>query len=524
MSESSRSIAGSLLTLLLVSLLVTGTALPALADDLDDVLGGFDDEPLSTPDGGLDDVLGGFDDDDLGEGRAEPERSFLRGSFWELTGSVSIGSSFNYLEHSAFAGIDKETDYFGLQRLRTRLNLQLDLDLPRGWRGRLAGFGFYDWAYLANGRSEYTDDVLDLYEWEVDFQEVWVQGSLLDDLDLKLGRQIVNWGRSDSLRVLDVLNPLDNREPGLVDLEDLRRPVTMLKTDYYRGKWALSLIAIPEIRFSLTPPFGSDFAPVLSSVGTLGAFIVPEQKPSESAANTQWAAALKGAFSGWDLSFHFAYYWRDTPYLDPVFDPVVDPTNPTNPLDGTELRHSRVMLVGGGANYTFGSWLAKAEVAWIDGIDYTTSSFECVVELPSGCLLSAELPTGTVERSRLDFMAGLEYYGFTDTNIALEVANRHIFRFQEDMRPLFGTQENSLETALRITRTFMNERIEVTALGVIFGSLAQDGSLVRLGATYDLRDALELGGGIVLYQKGDIPPFDTIARNDRLYLEIKYSF
>ena len=121
-------------------------------------------------------------------------------------------------------------------------------------------------------------------------------------------------------------------------------------------------------------------------------------------------------------------------------------------------------------------------------------------------------------------MGGLEYYGFTDTNIALEVVNRHIFGFRDDMRPLFGTQENSLETALRITRTFMNERLEVTALGILFGNLAQDGSAVRLSATYDLRDALELTGGIMLYQKGEIPPFDTIASNDRLFLEIKFSF
>ena len=112
-----------------------------------------------------------------------------------------------------------------------------------------------------------------------------------------------------------------------------------------------------------------------------------------------------------------------------------------------------------------------------------------------------DVPTGTVEKSRLDFMGGIEYYGFTDTNIALEVVNRHIFGFRDDMRPLFGLQENQLETALRVTRTFLNERLEVTALGIVFGSYAQDGSVVRLDARYDLLDALELSGGIVFYQK-----------------------
>ena len=81
------------------------------------------------------------------------------------------------------------------------------------------------------GRSNYTQDVRDDYIWEVDFREVWLQGSVSRSVDAKLGRQIVNWGRSDTVRVLDVLNPLDNREPGLVDIEDLRRPVMMVRVD-----------------------------------------------------------------------------------------------------------------------------------------------------------------------------------------------------------------------------------------------------------------------------------------------------
>ena len=195
-------------------------------EDADDDLGGFESD---------DDEFGGFDDSEYEDGEfddsSEPARDTPKERFWELTGSTSLGASINYLDHESDTG----TQYQGLARLRTRLNLQLDIDLPAGWRGRVAGFGFYDWAYLANGRHEYTRDVLDDYEWEADFQEVWIQGSVAQPLDLKIGRQIVNWGRSDTLRVLDVLNPLDNREPGLTDIEDLRRPVAMLKAEALAG-------------------------------------------------------------------------------------------------------------------------------------------------------------------------------------------------------------------------------------------------------------------------------------------------
>ena len=68
----------------------------------------------------------------------------------------------------------------------------------------------------------------------------------------KLGRQIVNWGRSDTVRVLDVINPLDNREPGLVDIEDLRLPVTMARVDYF-PKWFWTRTFFPS-RWSRISP------------------------------------------------------------------------------------------------------------------------------------------------------------------------------------------------------------------------------------------------------------------------------
>ena len=101
-----------------------------------------------------------------------------------------------------------------------------------------------------DGRDNYTDDVLDDYEKELEFDEVYLQGSVTNDMDLKAGRQIVVWGRSDNIRITDVLNPLDLRWPGLVEIEKLRLPVTMTKLDYYIKGWSLSGIALHEVRYN----------------------------------------------------------------------------------------------------------------------------------------------------------------------------------------------------------------------------------------------------------------------------------
>lgn len=444
----------------------------------------------------LDAVLGGFEEDDEAFAATEAERAPVSADarWWNLTGSASLASSINFIDHRSATG----TDYTDLQKLRGRLNLQLDLELPRAWKARFAGYGFYDFAYRLQGRSKYTDAVLDDYEWEVDSQDMYVRGEVVEDLDLKVGRQIVNWGRSDTLRVLDVLNPLDNREPGLADIEDLRLPVSMARLDYYRGAWSLTAIAIPEMRFDKNPPVGSDFVPSAQP-------LPPERTPTPSFDHTEWAARAMGIFEGWDVSLHFARYWDDTTHLAPgVATPFV-------------ARHSRLLMAGAGGNYTLGSWLFKGELAYIDGLDYT------VVDGPPGTPPGPMSGVRTVDKARLDTMGGIEYYGIAETSIALEIVNRHIHDFESRMRA-FDAQRDALEGALRITADFMNARLHTTVLGVVFGERAQDGSIVRLEADYDLRDAVVVTAGILLFQNGDPLEVSAIDDNDRLFFEIKYSF
>ncbi|MCH8239830.1 MAG: hypothetical protein IIB62_07220 [Proteobacteria bacterium] len=124
---------------------------------------------------------------------------------------------------------------------------------------RVETVGWYDFVYRVKGRGGYGGEVLDVYEWQFDSGEVYLTGPLHKNVDLTIGRKIVNWGRSDTFRVVDVINPLDNKEPGLVDIEDLRRPKTMLKLDLNSGPWSAQLLVIPEHRYNRNPPPGSDF-------------------------------------------------------------------------------------------------------------------------------------------------------------------------------------------------------------------------------------------------------------------------
>jgi len=460
----------------LVGLLLSA---PVAADDFDD-LGGFgeDEDEFSVE---LEEELGPQD--------GEPEAP----RWWDLDGSVAIGSSINFLSHDSATG----TNYTGLSRLRTRLNLELDIDLPYEWKLRVDPYIWYDFSYLINGRSNFTSQVLAEYEWEGDFQDSWIQGPLSEDVDLKIGRQVVNWGRSDSLRVLDVLNPLDNRTPGRADIEDLRWAVGMAKLDWYIGNhWTVTAIAIPEIRVDTLPAVGSDFNP--SPVAA-----PPKFKP-KSFENWEAAAAVRGIFEGWDISANFAYVFEDIPRLEVVTGPPNVCTG-APPAPGSLIQiYDRLTLAGAGGNYTFGSWLLKAEAAWTGGFEFTCADGK---------------------KSRFDGMGGIEYYGFSETTLALEVSERHIFGYD---RVVFGfptfERQDQVTYAFRYSADWLNARLSTTLLALVFGWKAQDGAVLRLQGDYAIRDGLILTLGVLIFQAGDLPPLDTWGRNDRVFFDLKWSF
>jgi Protein of unknown function (DUF1302) len=446
-------------TALAVALAGPAASLPARAEDPED----------------LDAVLGGFENE-------EPAPAIERSDetaeeIWDLSGSVELTGSVNYLRHRSDTG----TDYTGLQRLRHRANLQLDVDLPRKWKLRLEGWGFADAAYAINGRSDYTRQVLREYEVDAEVGEAWLAGTVGDHFDVTLGRQVVIWGGSESLRVLDVLNPLDNREPGRVDLEDLRRPVSMLNVKGYVGDWSAALIAIPEIRTDANPVLGSDFFP--------GATDLPERR-SHAFTDTEFAGVANGIFVGWDVSLNAAWFWNDAPRPDGTVAP-------------TRLVHDRLWMVGGGANYALGSWLVKTELAFLDGLGFF----------------------GASDKSRFDLLVGAEYYGLVDTTLVVEVVERHLFDYERALiRAPNSTREDAQEIALRLSRNFWHDTLHATLVGIVLGWDARDGSLARFDLDYDVIDAVTVGVGVLLYQQGELPPLDAWADNDRVLFRLKWSF
>jgi len=451
---------------------------PAIKDssEIDQILEGFD---SSTPgeSNSIDDVLGGFDQLNSKTIESDPE-NIETPRAWDLINLFSISSSYNFQHKKPETN---QTDFRGLSRLKLKLQPEFRYQFNKRWDTVISASGFYDLAYRINSRSDYTSQVLDAYEWEMEVREVYLRGTITSSLDIKLGRQVVVWGKSDSIRVVDVLNPLDFREPGMVDIEDLRLPVTMVKTDYYFSDWNLSAMLIPEVRENKRPAFGSDFY-----------FGNPNQPPSEENepefGSLEYALALIGTFSGWDTSFHFASVYDDTPYL-----------TQDNTLD-----YSRLMLFGFANNVALGNWLLKSELAYLNGI------------------LFNQLPD---EYNRADVMLGVDYSGFTNTTLSVEAVTRRITNYDNvlSIQPNFVEKDEG-QIAFRYNANFLREKLDTTLLISLLGYTLEDGAFYRASLSYELMDAMSILFGFIVYQSGDSQLSKVVANNDRVFMDWRYSF
>jgi hypothetical protein len=453
--------------------------------NIDTILEGFENPETEQPGkNSVEEILQAFDDE------IKPQTDIdspslpapMSRSIFDSKNFLQLSTVYNYAHEKPLPGF---TDYRGLSRYRLKLQSEVSADINSEWKAVVSFFAYYDAIYEINERDEYSQAVLDSYESETELLDTYIQGSVTSSTDIKLGRQIIAWGNSENVRVVDVLNPLDIREPGMTDIADLRLPVTAVRLDYYAGDWSLSMIAIPEIRFNKIPPYGSDFYPGIQPPA-------PEIEIDDGGSNTEYAIALKGIFQGWDLSFHGAEYYDDEAHHEFI--------------NGRISRvHSKLKMLGVSANGTSGNWLVKTELAKIFGLEFFSD--------PDN------------DYSRVDLLIGVEYSGISDAVLSIESVVRRIDQFRDVL--ITGpdkTDRDSYQTVLRFTGSYLNDRLDITAAGSFYGKETKNGYFYRLSADYEIISALVFTFGVVTYHSGEDPFFQAIKDNDRIFLDFTYNF
>ena len=491
----------ALTTLIFVIVLLIGLGNPGgiLAQEasedsgLEDALSGFDDEATADED----DALSGFDDGTDESGSAEDtdateEEASWKQAFSGFSGSTGFSASYSFAKEAPADAT--QADWSGLTKLRPYFSLTWDAKLGENWKTRISGKAFYDFAYGMKDRETFSEEVLSELEKEAELREFYLEGSPFGSLDIKLGKQIVAWGVANSLRVVDVLNPTDSREFGMTDLEDVRLPIAMTKLDYYLGDFKLEAVAVHQIEFNKSPPFGSDYNPSTQ--------VITEVIQESSSENTEYGLALIGTFSGWDASLHWAQYYDDSAHFKITKITVIPGVGAVPTL---EQRHSRLTMGGATLSIPSGNFLWKAEAAKLQGMEFALVTDKTF--------------------ARTDALVGTEYSGWSDTSLTLEFGVQHINDFDVTLEASPDSQlEDRIATTVSFMQDYINQTLQLSMFGMMIGKSGQDGGLNRMSLEYDVMDAFSVTGGMMLYQTGDNAYFESLNENDRLFFEARYSF
>lgn len=259
--------------------------------------------------------------------------------------------------------------------------------------------------------SEFNDRLDFIRELYVDFDYAFDNGHILST---RLGKQQVIWGRTDLFRVLDVINPVDFSRNNIYDeLEDIRIPMWILKTDYRMGAnnifddLNLSMVwnfdrfrphnigqcGSPNVildagcffrgmnnlwenggtvaNFAAEGAFATDFGP-----GQIG--IRKAHMPAWSLSNTQFGLKLEGVYGDIGFSLNALTYRSQLPSLRggiPAQNAFTGETGIWPGLIAFDIHFPRVNLLGGSLDYYSQGLdtVFRVEVAHTEGEEFANT-------------------------------------------------------------------------------------------------------------------------------------------------------
>ncbi len=314
-----------------------------------------------------------------------------------------------------------------------------------------------------------------------------------DNADLRVGRQIVAWGRADGINPTDNLTPHDYTV--MLPFEDDQRfGTTALKLDWY-------LSTEHTLTFFTTPFFEPSKFPFPRSMS------LRETRPARTLANSE--AAVKFNKTGGDMDWSVSYFHGHS------LLPEMHPLPSTSTL---ELRYPEIDVIGADFARNFGRYGTRAEIAYIQTDDRHGQD-------PVAVNPYLYAVTG-IDRTFMDNLnVNLQLVGrwvqhYTDPNTIVDPALRaaataNAINFGQQKRANYGM-------TTRISNKWFNDTLEAELLA--FVDFGHSNSYLRPLVTYAFTDHTKATFGAELYRGPDDSPFGQLKRNQTVFAELRYSF
>lgn len=385
---------------------------------------------------------------------------------------------------------------------------------------KLDGLGFPEISDVSGLQSQKKEEILP-YRLQVHEAYFGVNKFITDKLDLRIGRQIIIWGKADKI------NPTSNICPD--DLEDIfnfgeKLGVNSIKAEFYQKVKDIDLtftgIFVPIFTPSVLPlpywskafmdniklPDGINIRNVTDKV------TLPKHNISES---SSFGAKLSARIFSYDLSLSY-YYGRDK--LPLVTSLAISPVDAIGTMDAlVGMEYPKMQVLGAdmaGEIGTVGIW------------------FESALFLPKKTMMTQTLltPPKSLSKSSIalddepyfKFVLGGDYY-FTN---GLYINTQYVHGFLNER----GNDSLNDYLVLRPEYKFHNDEIKLAPISFAIGIDDWNNIKENYGFAYMPEinympyDNIELTLGVSLLEGKGNGFFSKVKNNDEFYLKAKASF
>ncbi len=363
---------------------------------------------------------------------------------------------------------------------RARLRLELTADM--------------DWLYgFVSADAEKNWQISS--ESGVELHEAWVE-HVADSWDLRLGEQIIIWGRADGVQITDMISPPDYTESISRDLDEIRMPVSAARLRLLGEHLDMVLLWIPIFKAAVQPEGDNPWAVMPVFPKHIGVSSASADEPSNSLADSELAFKVSSYLSGLDLAASIFYTWDDFPAMHRTVRSTGDKTT-------VEFapKHHRLTIFGLEGARPWSDYVFRVEAAYYRGRYYAPAS---LFDQPD-------------KKDVVKWLGGIDWRPGNDWTVTAQLIGDHLL----GDAALLARKSHQYISTLNISKKLLDQTL--TLANMVYWQLDAGEVFDRFKITYDLSDTVALFAGVDIFA-GDDGAFGRYEENTQVWVKVKYSF
>ena len=314
-----------------------------------------------------------------------------------------------------------------------------------------------------------------------------------DRWDMRIGRQIVVWGKADGVQITDMVSPMDYTEFLARDYDDIRIPVNAFKVRYLRDKVTLEVIWLPVFQSAILPEGDNPWAVASDFPENLEVIYDDPLEPERTFENSEIGGKISFYLPGVDLSFSGLYTWDKFP--------IYHVTDVSESRMRIREEYHRLTFIGGAFSIPKNAFVFRGETAFFAGKRIETDV----------------MPGNLLKRNTWEWLLGVDWYAGSDWTLSAQITDTFILDYENAMTD----DSHTVFSTWNISRKFLRETLTLSTFAYV--GMNHGDFFDRCTVNYALTDELHLSAGIDWFS-GNQGMFGQYNENSEFWIKAKYSF